>query len=76
MALSIWDLLTAEDGKVTWGNGLMYYKGMHPSAHTYRLSPDVKCLSASCYFRLSTPKSLPDESYLLADDTCAVCQLL
>lgn len=26
MALSIWDLLTAEDGKVTWGNGLMYYK--------------------------------------------------
>lgn len=27
LALSVFDILTAEDGKVTWGNGLMYYKG-------------------------------------------------
>lgn len=27
LALSIYDILTAEDGRVTWGNGLMYYKG-------------------------------------------------
>ena len=27
LALSCFDILTAEDGKVTWGNGLMYYKG-------------------------------------------------
>ncbi|ODN79573.1 hypothetical protein, variant [Cryptococcus amylolentus CBS 6039] len=26
LALSVFDILTAEDGKVTWGNGLMYYK--------------------------------------------------
>ncbi|ORY23986.1 RNA polymerase III subunit Rpc25-domain-containing protein [Naematelia encephala] len=26
LALSVFDLLTVEDGKVTWGNGLMYYK--------------------------------------------------
>ncbi|WWD21588.1 hypothetical protein CI109_106074 [Kwoniella shandongensis] len=26
LALSLFDILTAEDGKVTWGNGLMYYK--------------------------------------------------
>ncbi|WVN89358.1 uncharacterized protein L203_104581 [Cryptococcus depauperatus CBS 7841] len=26
LALSAFDILTAEDGKVTWGNGLMYYK--------------------------------------------------
>ncbi|KAK4686516.1 DNA-directed RNA polymerase III subunit RPC8, partial [Tremellales sp. Uapishka_1] len=26
LALSVYDILTAEDGKVTWGNGLMYYK--------------------------------------------------
>ncbi|RXK40974.1 DNA-directed RNA polymerase III subunit RPC8 [Tremella mesenterica] len=26
LGLSVWDILTAEDGKVTWGNGLMYYK--------------------------------------------------
>lgn len=32
LALSVFDILTAEDGKVTWGNGLMYYKGK------YRLS--------------------------------------
>ncbi len=27
LGLSAFDILTAEDGKVTWGNGLMYYKG-------------------------------------------------
>ena len=27
LALSVYDITTAEDGKVTWGNGLMYYKG-------------------------------------------------
>jgi DNA-directed RNA polymerase III subunit RPC8 len=27
LALSVYDVLTAEDGKVTWGNGMMYYKG-------------------------------------------------
>lgn len=27
LALSVFDILTAEDGKVTWGNGMMYYKG-------------------------------------------------
>lgn len=27
LALSAFDVLTAEDGQVTWGNGLMYYKG-------------------------------------------------
>ena len=27
LALSVYDILTAEDGRVTWGNGLMYYKG-------------------------------------------------
>ncbi|CAD6576096.1 MAG: DNA-directed RNA polymerase III subunit rpc25 [Tremellales sp. Tagirdzhanova-0007] len=26
LALSAFDILTAEDGKATWGNGLMYYK--------------------------------------------------
>ncbi|WVQ69383.1 uncharacterized protein L199_007600 [Kwoniella botswanensis] len=26
LALSLFDILTAEDGKVTWGNGMMYYK--------------------------------------------------
>ncbi|KIR54505.1 DNA-directed RNA polymerase III subunit RPC8 [Cryptococcus gattii Ru294] len=26
LALSVFDILTAEDGKVIWGNGLMYYK--------------------------------------------------
>ncbi|KAI9636308.1 uncharacterized protein MKK02DRAFT_33531 [Dioszegia hungarica] len=26
LALSVFDILTAEDGKVTWGNGMMYYK--------------------------------------------------
>jgi len=26
LALSVFDVLTAEDGRVTWGNGLMYYK--------------------------------------------------
>ncbi|WWC86796.1 uncharacterized protein L201_001675 [Kwoniella dendrophila CBS 6074] len=26
LALSVFDILTAEDGKVTWGNGQMYYK--------------------------------------------------
>ncbi|WVF69674.1 hypothetical protein IAT40_004453 [Kwoniella sp. CBS 6097] len=26
LALCAFDILTAEDGKVTWGNGLMYYK--------------------------------------------------
>jgi hypothetical protein len=24
----VYDVLTAEDGKVTWGNGMMYYKGV------------------------------------------------
>ena len=34
LALSAFDILTAEDGKVTWGNGLMYYKGLdHPDVH-------------------------------------------
>lgn len=28
LALSVYDVLTAEDGKVTWGNGMMYYKGL------------------------------------------------
>jgi DNA-directed RNA polymerase subunit E'/Rpb7 len=28
LALSVYDVLTAEDGKVTWGNGMMYYKGV------------------------------------------------
>ncbi|OCF33876.1 DNA-directed RNA polymerase III subunit RPC8 [Kwoniella heveanensis CBS 569] len=28
LALSVFDILTAEDGKVTWGNGLMYYKAV------------------------------------------------
>jgi hypothetical protein len=23
----VYDVWTAEDGKVTWGNGMMYYKG-------------------------------------------------
>jgi hypothetical protein len=23
----VYDILTAEDGRVTWGNGQMYYKG-------------------------------------------------
>lgn len=27
LALSVYDILTAEDGRVTWGNGQMYYKG-------------------------------------------------
>jgi DNA-directed RNA polymerase subunit E'/Rpb7 len=27
LALSVYDVWTAEDGKVTWGNGMMYYKG-------------------------------------------------
>jgi hypothetical protein len=27
LALCVYDIITAEDGKVTWGNGLMYYKG-------------------------------------------------
>lgn len=27
LALSVYDVMTAEDGKVTWGNGMMYYKG-------------------------------------------------
>ncbi|RSH92275.1 DNA-directed RNA polymerase III subunit rpc25 [Saitozyma podzolica] len=26
LALSVYDILTAEDGKVTWGNGMMYYR--------------------------------------------------
>ena len=28
LALSVYDILTAENGKATWGNGLMYYKGV------------------------------------------------
>jgi DNA-directed RNA polymerase III subunit RPC8 len=27
MALSVFDVLTAQEGQVTWGNGQMYYKG-------------------------------------------------
>lgn len=27
LALSVYDILTAEDGRVTWGNGQMYFKG-------------------------------------------------
>lgn len=27
LALSVFDILTAEDGRVTWGNGQMFYKG-------------------------------------------------
>jgi DNA-directed RNA polymerase III subunit RPC8 len=30
LAVSVYDILTAEDGRVTWGNGLMYYKGQYP----------------------------------------------
>jgi hypothetical protein len=31
LALSVYDVWTAEDGKVTWGNGMMYYKGRFSS---------------------------------------------
>ncbi len=40
LALSAYDILTAEDGKVTWGNGLMYYKG--------KPSPDMGCYRTRC----------------------------
>jgi hypothetical protein len=27
----VYDILTAEDGRVTWGNGMMYYRGGYDS---------------------------------------------
>lgn len=32
LALGVYDIITAEDGRVTWGNGEMFYKGARWSA--------------------------------------------
>lgn len=41
LALSVYDILTAEDGRVTWGNGQMYYKS--ESSSVAMPSPNRTC---------------------------------
>lgn len=47
LAISVYDIMTAEDGKVTWGNGLMYYKGrLSFTCSCYRKQAEISVLSA------------------------------